>query len=150
MPNHLLKDDLCAANWRMFSNPRRLKLQVLEWMPIIFRNGLALTIEEHCSLTLGDWSCRFSSRCQLSSEMIWFWQLKVYCFLTLWCVAWFDFMMQREREEERSRNHPPVSLAATQFVDVEADQAAYEFTFVNDYGTCTGANKNHEHPHWQN
>ncbi|CAK9198217.1 unnamed protein product [Sphagnum troendelagicum] len=55
----------------------------------------------------------------------------------------------REREEERSRNHPPVSLAATQF-DVEADQAAYEFTFVNDYGTCTGANKNHEHPHWQN
>jgi hypothetical protein len=59
-------------------------------------------------------------------------------------------MMQREREEERSRNHPPVSLAATQFVDVEADQAAYEFTFVNDYGTCTGANKNHEHPHWQN
>jgi hypothetical protein len=55
-------------------------------------------------------------------------------------------MMQREREEERSRNHPPVSLAATQF-DVEADQAAYKFIFVNDYGTCTGANKNHEHPH---
>lgn len=55
----------------------------------------------------------------------------------------------RSRELERIRDHSAVSLRSTPVDDVESDRAAYEaFVFVSDYGTFTGANKNHDH-HWR-
>jgi hypothetical protein len=58
-------------------------------------------------------------------------------------------LMQRTRELERIRDHSAVSLRSTPVDDVESDHAAYEaFVFVSDYGTFTGANKNHDH-HWR-